>query len=59
MIVLSLQLPEVNHASEEEIKLTGHTWRVFFLQNAGLLTGYGIMLILAIFNSQINFDTGF
>ena len=50
------QLPEVNLASEEETKSTGHVWRIFFLQNMGLLCGYGIILVLAVFSDQINLE---
>lgn len=45
--IIFLQLPEVNHAAQEESKRTGKIWSIFFLQNAGLLLGYGFMIIMA------------
>lgn len=57
IILCPTQLPEVNHAGEEEAKLTGHTWRIFLLQNGGLLLGYGIILLLAFFTERIDFES--
>lgn len=31
----------------------------FILQNLGMLTGFGLMLLIAIFEDQIVFDFGF
>lgn len=47
-------LPEVNHAAEEEEKESGKVWPAFLLQHSGILTGYGIMVFLAVFGSQID-----
>ena len=54
---LSLQLPEMLHGDSEEHKRCqlGH----FVLQNCGMLTGFGIMLLIAIFEDQIVLDFGF
>ena len=51
------QLPEVNHAGEEESLVSGTMWKVFLLQNAGLLTGFGIMLFLAVYAEKIDFES--
>lgn len=36
----------MNAAAEEEEKETGQVWPTFFLQNGGILTGYGVMILL-------------
>lgn len=50
-------LPEVNHAAQEEVRITGKPLVVFVLQNTGLLTGYGLMLFLAIFAGKIDLES--
>ena len=54
--VVLLQLPEMLHGDSEEHKRCqlGH----FLLQNLGLMTGFVLMLLIAIFEDQIvfNFD---
>lgn len=54
---ISHQLPEMLHGDSEEHKRCelGH----FVLQNFGLLTGFGIMLLIAIFEEHIVLDFGF
>lgn len=56
-VALVDMLPEMLHGDSEEHKRCqlGH----FILQNLGLLTGFGIMLLIAIFEDQIVFDFGF
>lgn len=51
------QLPEMLHGDSEDHKRCqlGH----FVLQNLGMLTGFGIMLLIAIFEDQIIFEFGF
>ena len=51
------QLPEVTHAGEEEAKLSGHHVGVFLLQNLGLLSGYGIILLLTLVTGNIDFES--
>lgn len=52
-----LQLPEMLHGDSEDHKRCqlGH----FVLQNLGLLTGFSIMLLIAIFEDQIVFEFSF
>lgn len=56
-VALVDMLPEMLHGDSEDHKRCqlGH----FFLQNLGMLTGFGIMLLIAIFEDQIVFDFGF
>ncbi|KAJ8012478.1 hypothetical protein DPEC_G00043230 [Dallia pectoralis] len=56
-VALVDMLPEMLHGDSEEHKRCqlGH----FVLQNLGLLTGFSIMLLIAIFEDQIVFDFGF
>ncbi|CAB1419174.1 unnamed protein product [Pleuronectes platessa] len=56
-VALVDMLPEMLHGDSEEHKRCqmGH----FVLQNLGMLTGFGIMLLIAIFEDQIVFDFGF
>nr|XP_055071760.1 zinc transporter ZIP10 isoform X1 [Misgurnus anguillicaudatus] len=56
-VALVDMLPEMLHGDSEEHKRCemGH----FVLQNFGMLTGFGIMLLIAIFEDQIVFDFGF
>lgn len=55
--ILCSQLPEMLHGDSEEHKRCqlGH----FILQNLGMVTGFAIMLLIAIFEDQIVFDFGF
>ncbi|CAG5133672.1 unnamed protein product [Candidula unifasciata] len=49
-------MPEMNTAAEsDEGKAFGQK-KTFLLQNLGLLTGYGVMLIFAYFGDGINFE---
>ncbi|XP_013065775.1 metal cation symporter ZIP14-like [Biomphalaria glabrata] len=49
-------MPEMNTAAETpEGKQFGEV-RTFLLQNVGVLTGYGIMLIMALYGGNINFE---
>ncbi|XP_061782521.1 zinc transporter ZIP10 [Nerophis lumbriciformis] len=56
-VALVDMLPEMLHGDSEEHKRCqlGH----FVLQNLGLLTGFAIMLLIAIFEDRIVFDFGF
>ncbi|XP_051564288.1 zinc transporter ZIP10-like isoform X2 [Myxocyprinus asiaticus] len=56
-VALVDMLPEMLHGDSEEHKRCemGH----FILQNFGMLTGFGIMLLIAIFEDHIVFDFGF
>ncbi|XP_054642938.1 zinc transporter ZIP10 isoform X2 [Dunckerocampus dactyliophorus] len=56
-VALVDMLPEMLHGDSEEHKRCqlGH----FVLQNLGMLTGFGIMLLIAIFEDRIVFDFGF
>ncbi|XP_034042032.1 zinc transporter ZIP10 isoform X2 [Thalassophryne amazonica] len=56
-VALVDMLPEMLHGDSEDHKRCqlGH----FFLQNVGMLTGFGIMLLIAIFEDRIVFDFGF
>lgn len=53
----ALQLPEMLHGDSEEHKRCqmGH----FLLQNLGMLTGFAIMLLIAIFEDRIKFEIPF
>uniref|UniRef100_A0A3P9IL94 Solute carrier family 39 member 10 n=2 Tax=Oryzias latipes TaxID=8090 RepID=A0A3P9IL94_ORYLA len=56
-VALVDMLPEMLHGDSEEHKRShlGH----FLLQNLGLLTGFSLMLLIAIFEDRIVFDFGF
>ncbi|XP_051997777.1 zinc transporter ZIP10 [Xyrauchen texanus] len=56
-VALVDMLPEMLHGDSEEHKRCemGH----FILQNFGMLTGFGLMLLIAIFEDHIVFDFGF
>ncbi|XP_054908939.1 zinc transporter ZIP10 isoform X2 [Poeciliopsis prolifica] len=56
-VALVDMLPEMLHGDSEEHKRChlGH----FILQNVGMLTGFAIMLLIAIFEDRIVFDFGF
>jgi len=55
-IALVDMMPEMNSAAEsDEGRQLGST-RVFLIQNAGLLIGYGIMLVMAIYGGEIIFE---
>uniref|UniRef100_A0A3Q4HGJ2 Solute carrier family 39 member 10 n=1 Tax=Neolamprologus brichardi TaxID=32507 RepID=A0A3Q4HGJ2_NEOBR len=56
-VALVDMLPEMLHGDSEEHKRCqlGH----FILQNLGMLTGFAIMLLIAIFEDRIVFDFGF
>ncbi len=50
-------MPEMLHGDSEEHKRCEMCH--FVLQNFGMLTGFGIMLLIAIFEEHIVFDFGF
>ncbi|XP_026150550.1 zinc transporter ZIP10 [Mastacembelus armatus] len=56
-VALVDMLPEMLHGDSEDHKRCqlGH----FILQNLGMLTGFGIMLLIAIYEDRIVFDFGF
>ena len=50
-------MPEMNSAAEsEENKKTIGPFKIFILQNVGLLAGFGVILIIAVYGSDINFE---
>ena len=50
-------MPEMNSAAEsEENKKTIGSFKIFILQNVGLLAGFGVILIIAVYGSDINFE---
>ncbi|XP_059170868.1 metal cation symporter ZIP14-like [Physella acuta] len=49
-------MPEMNTAAESEEGKKFGEMKTFMLQNAGLITGYLIMLILAIYGGSIEFE---
>ncbi|XP_071104814.1 metal cation symporter ZIP14-like [Haliotis cracherodii] len=53
-ISLADMMPEMNSASEGEGSRRYGTGQIFFLQNLGLISGFGIMVILAIYGSEIS-----
>ncbi|XP_046552426.1 metal cation symporter ZIP14-like [Haliotis rubra] len=53
-ISLADMMPEMNSASEGEGSRRYGTSKIFILQNVGLMTGFGIMVILAIYGSKIS-----
>ncbi|KAK2177292.1 hypothetical protein NP493_608g02032 [Ridgeia piscesae] len=52
-IALVDMLPEVNAAGEEALKESGQTWSVLITQNLGLLSGWTIILMLALYAGKI------
>lgn len=51
---LPVQFPEMNEVSREEEESGGSASLVTFaIQNAGLLTGFSIMLLLTMYSGQI------
>ena len=50
-------MPEMNSCaeSEENKKKIGEKF-IYFLQNLGLLTGFGIMLLMAVYGDKINLE---
>ncbi|KAG9488576.1 metal cation symporter ZIP14 isoform X2 [Eleutherodactylus coqui] len=52
-IALADMFPEMNEVSKEDEE-GGHPLIAFFIQNAGLLTGFSIMLMLTMFSGQIS-----
>lgn len=47
-----LQFPEMNEVSQED-EQNGSTLITFAIQNAGLLTGFTIMVLLTMYSGQI------
>ena len=46
-------MPEMGNAADvEDNKKIGHT-AIFILQNAGMVTGFGVMLLLAVYGGAI------
>ncbi|XP_066509306.1 metal cation symporter ZIP14-like [Hoplias malabaricus] len=53
-IALADMFPEMNEVSREEEEAGGSgLFLTFLIQNAGLLTGFGIMLLLTVYSGQI------
>ena len=50
-------MPEMNSCaeSEENKKQMGEKF-IYLLQNLGLLTGFGIMLLMAVYGDKINLE---
>lgn len=56
-IALADMLPEMNAVSREEEEAGGSSFIVIFaIQNAGLLTGFAIMLLLTTYSGQMRLD---
>ncbi|KAK7479811.1 hypothetical protein BaRGS_00028991 [Batillaria attramentaria] len=55
-ISLADMMPEMNSAAESEDGQRLGAKKTFLLQNCGLLTGYSIILLIAVFGGQINFE---
>lgn len=55
-LALTDMIPELNHQAEEMTK-GGETplWMVLLIQHSGVLTGFAIMLVMAIFGGNIDF----
>lgn len=43
-------MPEMNHAAEEH---KGKPFKVFFIQNAGFLCGFGVILLVSHYGAMI------
>ncbi|XP_013379013.1 zinc transporter ZIP14 isoform X2 [Lingula anatina] len=56
-ISLADMMPEVNHATEDEQNVGQGKTKIFIIQNLGLLTGFGVMLLLALYGGNINFES--
>nr|KAG5694173.1 hypothetical protein BaRGS_016019 [Batillaria attramentaria] len=56
MCYFGLVMPEMNSAAESEDGQRLGAKKTFLLQNCGLLTGYSIILLIAVFGGQINFE---
>lgn len=51
------QFPEMNEVSREEEQAGGSSFLLTFaIQNAGLLTGFAIMLLLTMYSGQIQLN---
>ncbi|KAM9457037.1 metal cation symporter ZIP8 [Clarias gariepinus] len=54
-IALADMFPEMNAIAKEEQQQSGKTnWVIFFIQNAGLLSGFAIILLITMFAGDIN-----
>lgn len=49
-----IQLPEMNMIARENVKNTRTEVIFFLIQNAGLLTGFSIILLITVFAGDIN-----
>ena len=56
-VIFYFQMPEMNSCaeSEENKKQMGEKF-IYLLQNLGLLTGFGIMLLMAVYGDKINLE---
>lgn len=51
-------MPEMNSAAECEEKIrTIGIFRIFILQNLGLICGFGILLLMAVYGGEIRFES--
>ena len=48
-------MPEMNNAVESEADLRIGKKTAFLIQNIGLLVGFGLMFMLAVYGGQIDF----
>nr|KAG5694174.1 hypothetical protein BaRGS_016020 [Batillaria attramentaria] len=55
-ISLADMMPEMNSAAESEDGQRLGAKKIFLLQNCGLVAGYSIILLIAVFGGQINFE---
>ena len=53
LCVLILQMPEMNDAAEVEENQNLSAYSILFLQNIGLLSGFGLMLLMAAYGGHI------
>ena len=51
--VFSSQLPELNAVTDQNEFNMRKSLKIFVIQNAGLLSGYGIMILLAVYGEHI------
>uniref|UniRef100_A0A1I8GRW6 Zinc transporter ZIP14 n=2 Tax=Macrostomum lignano TaxID=282301 RepID=A0A1I8GRW6_9PLAT len=49
-------MPEVNSAMDTAKSFGLNRWKIFLLQNIGLLLGYGLILLIAVFGGEINIE---
>ncbi len=43
----------MNNVAEEEEKENGSVWSIFFIQNVGIIVGFCIILVMALYGGEI------